>query len=375
MQTRETQGARPTGVDEIEDSFVLPIQNYTVAILQKQVFARSNINAIFVNRDAMNFDRNDTTLSTTQYNRVYGLDYNLLSKDNRWEGDFFIHRSVSPGKQGGNWSSGAFLRYAVREFRVGGVVSSVGENYNAEVGFVQRTDVVRSTAFADFFFYPNSKIINNHGPGARFNNITDQNFNTTDQSYNISYQIEFLNTSRLEAQVEHRFELLRNDFDPTRADTIDIVEGSEFDWNVFSLQYNTDTRKLFSVDARTSIGGFYDGQRFNFSGQFNYRYQPLLSIALRFDYNRIYSRPAPFQDAAFLLVGPRIDLTFTDKLFLTTFVQYNEQSENINLNTRFQWRFKPVSDLFVVYTDNYFSDTFNVRNRALVLKLSYWLNI
>ncbi|MEM8970052.1 MAG: hypothetical protein AAGE93_26785, partial [Bacteroidota bacterium] len=65
------------------------------------------------------------------------------------------------------------------------------------------------------------------------------------------------------------------------------------------------------------------------------------------------------------------------------FVQYNSQFDNVNINTRFQWRFKPVSDLFIVYTDNYtaygesrfFPDTYEKKNRGLVVKLTYWLNL
>ncbi|MCB0558938.1 MAG: hypothetical protein KDD09_08350 [Phaeodactylibacter sp.] len=32
--------------------------------------------------------------------------------------------------------------------------------------------------------------------------------------------------------------------------------------------------------------------------------------------------------------GPRIDFTFSRSLFLTVFLQYNDQLENININTR-----------------------------------------
>jgi hypothetical protein len=46
----------------------------------------------------------------------------------------------------------------------------------------------------------------------------------------------------------------------------------------------------------------------------------------------------------------------------------------MNVNFRFQWRYKPASDLFLVYTDNYFPENFAVRNRALVLKVNYWWN-
>ncbi|MFA7472391.1 MAG: hydrolase, partial [Spirosomataceae bacterium] len=75
------------------------------------------------------------------------------------------------------------------------------------------------------------------------------------------------------------------------------------------------------------------------------------------------------------LIGPRIDVTFTNSLFFTTFIQYNSQLDNINLNTRFQWRFKPASDIFLVYTDNYLPENVSVKNRALVLKCTYWLNL
>ena len=82
----------------------------------------------------------------------------------------------------------------------------------------------------------------------------------------------------------------------------------------------------------------------------------------------------PFENTKLWLVGPKLDVTFTDKIFWSTFVQYNEQIDNMNINMRFQWRYQPVSDLFIVYTDNYIPGTWNSRNRALVLKLTYWLN-
>ena len=82
----------------------------------------------------------------------------------------------------------------------------------------------------------------------------------------------------------------------------------------------------------------------------------------------------PFERTKFWLVGPKIDITFTDKIFWSTFVQYNEQIENMNINSRFQWRYQPVSDIYIVYIDNYFTGNWKSRNRALVLKITYWLN-
>jgi len=140
------------------------------------------------------------------------------------------------------------------------------------------------------------------------------------------------------------------------------------------MGYESDSRKVFNYEIFAAYGGFFNGNRFELELESNYRYQPYGGIGLNFSYNRI-DLPAPFNDADLFLIGPKIDVTFNDKLFLTTFVQYNNQSDNLNINSRFQWRYAPISDLFVVYTDNYFPDNFRVRNRALVVKLSYWLNV
>jgi len=106
----------------------------------------------------------------------------------------------------------------------------------------------------------------------------------------------------------------------------------------------------------------------------NYRIQPYGSVAMTANYNDI-QLPEPYNTAQLILIGPRLDITFTNNLFLTTFIQYNNQIDNLNTNIRFQWRFAPVSDLFIVYTSNSFADDpLMNKNRGLVVKLSYWFN-
>ena len=84
--------------------------------------------------------------------------------------------------------------------------------------------------------------------------------------------------------------------------------------------------------------------------------------------------PEPYKDAELILIGPRLDFTFTQNLFFTSLVQYNNQIDNLNLNLRFQWRFAPVSDLYIVYTENSFPGNYTIKNRGLVFKISYWFN-
>ncbi len=372
MQTRQENGATLTGIDEPEDSHRLLSQNYTVGVLQRQVFDRSNIGIIAVNRQAMNFEEGDSTLSTSEYNRVMGFDYNLISSDGRWEGDFYYHQSFDPDQRDDPFSGGAFLRYNTTRLEIGMISSFVGQGYNAEVGFVQRKNIFRFTNFGEYRYYPDSRKINNHGPTGRWTYITDLDFNRTDFGYTLGYQFQLNNTASLWFGFNETFEKLLSDFEPL--DEYILPENSSYTWRTFEAEFNTDRRKLLSLSGEVEAGGFYNGNIVNLVAGLNYRYQPYLNLALDAEYNYL-DLPGEFGEAEFWLISPRVDLTFTDKLFLTTFVQYNEQSDNMNVNARFQWRYKPVSDLFVVYTDNYFPNSFKAKSRALVFKVTYWLNI
>jgi hypothetical protein len=154
-----------------------------------------------------------------------------------------------------------------------------------------------------------------------------------------------------------------------------LATGSKHRWKAFGMDYVSRPQQLFTYDFSARFGGYYNnGTRLNLSGDLGYRFQPYVSITLGVSYNHI-DLPEPWGQTDLWLVGPRVDITFTNKLYFTTFIQYNNQLNNINLNTRLQWRYKPASDLFLVYTDNYFPAPFSVRTRAFVLKFTYWWNI
>jgi len=145
-------------------------------------------------------------------------------------------------------------------------------------------------------------------------------------------------------------------------------------WLDVTATYQSNVRKDFSYTLGLQAGGYYNGNKTSISGVFGYRIAPIMQFSMAYSFNRI-ELPDPHPDAALWLIGPRIEFTFTDKLFWTTFIQYNEQANNMNINSRLQWRYKPVSDFFLVYTDNYLPPNFTARNRSLVFKMSYWLNL
>ena len=348
-----------------------PSVNYTVGAVQRQVLARSNIAAIFVNKQAM--ATGEFGIEPNQFNRLAGLDYNLASANNRWNGKVYYHRSFDPDQPKDAYSHGANLLFSTENWEVNGDYQLTGRHFNAEVGFVPRVGIRRASLVAERTFYPRSPTVQRHGPGVWQQVQWTPETGISDHSTFLFYNVRFLNTSSLLVSLENQYVRLLNDFNPTNRG-VDFLANEEFGAQGIFINYESDGRRLFSYEFETYHGEYYAGYLHSFEGEFNYRWQPYGLFTLNLNYNRI-RLPAPYSTANLWLIGPRLDLTFTRKLFFTTFVQYNSQSDNVNINSRFQWRFQPVSDLFVVYTDNYFPAPFRVKNRALVVKLNYWLNL
>ncbi|MCB0636958.1 MAG: hypothetical protein KDC54_10100, partial [Lewinella sp.] len=380
-----------------ETSIGLPAQNYTVAALQRNFWAQSNITFSFVNKQSFNVDAADsskyfsqgvfreiqvgnrTELRPNTYNRVLSADIEMTSQDTRWYHSSFISKSFDDFNGKENLAGLLFGRFSNRNVSIHTGYSFINEFFNAEAGFVPGASVYpgQHNLFGNlsYQFYPEAVAIIRMGPSLDFSHTYVPGGDLTDRSYSLGYGLAFSNASSLEASYNFVFQRLTTHFsliDPDRYTS--FLEGEEFDWHAFSITYNSNPRRAFNYSLSSSVGGFYNGENFNLSGELTYRYQPYGNISLRFDFNDL-RLPGDYGQEQLFLIGPRIDLTFSDKLFLTTFVQYNNVLDNVNLNARFQWRYQPASDVFLVYTENYLPGDLSSKNRALVFKMTYWLNI
>ncbi|MEO0338802.1 MAG: DUF5916 domain-containing protein [Bacteroidota bacterium] len=385
MQTRETE------------AIGLPAQNYTVAAIQRNFWEQSNLTLSFVNKASLNVDLADSSryfsegvfkriqtgereeLRPNTYNRVASLDLEMTSANGEWYLSSFVARSFDDFNDNDNFSGLLFGSYSTRTLNIFGGYSFINDNFNAEAGFVPSARVYPGQfdlfTQAEYLLYPKTDAINVMGPSMNLAHTYIPGGTLTDRVYGAGYGISFSNASRLDLSFDYVFQRLTNTFSLIDADRfLSFQEGEEYDWSSVSVEYQSNPRKLFSYNFGVTTGGFYNGDAFNINGQLTYRYQPYGNISLRFDYNDLQLAPG-YGEEQFFLVGPRIDLTFTDKLFLTTFIQYNDLLDNININARFQWRYQPASDLFIVYTENYLPENLQSKNRALVFKMTYWLNL
>jgi hypothetical protein len=361
------------GVQSAEDKFKgISSTNYIVGAIQRKIFSRSNIAFIYVDKNSLNPEIGKVLNS---YNRVAGLEYNLATIDNRWAGKLYHHLSYSSVNQNDNFSHGGNLTFFSRKFRFDWAHEWVGKGYNAEVGFVPRNDYLHIAPLARLNFYPNGKFINRYDIGSSYDVTSVAGYGISDRQISTGWNVTFQNTAKLFVLLANNYTFQYNyKFNPLRdnKESSILPIGSSFTYNNLKLDYTSNQRKKVGLLMTGVIGEYYNGTIASFTGSASYRYQPFGSVTLNYTYNHITS---PTAKNDIFLIGPKVDLTFTKSVFWTTFVQYNSQFDNLNINSRFQWRFAPVSDFFLVYTDNY--NTFNglAKNRAIFAKITYWFNV
>jgi hypothetical protein len=359
-----------------------PAQNFSVGALQRQVGKSSNVGIIAVNRSSFK----DGEFIKSEFNRILGADYNFATPNRFHRGKVFFHKSFSADKLDDSYAHASWYTYSTPSLRATWNHEYVGENYNAGVGFVPRLyrrnpqlDSIERKGFwrlepmLRYRFYPKkSERLIYHGPSIYLNRYMDSSFKETDNQLRYGYEAQFKNTSGLFLYYNQWFTKLFFDTDVTFTNdsTIAIAAGNYMYDNV-ALSYQSDERKPFNYEIGATIGEHYSGNRVNAKLDLNYRWQPWGTFGLSYNYNSI-KMPHIKEAVDISLIGASAELSFTKAIFFTTFFQYNTQADNFNINSRLQWRYRPLSDLYLVYSENYVATDLGIKNRALVLKFIYW---
>lgn len=356
-------------------------QNYTVGTFQHRLWKRSAIKGIFTNRQA--FDSGSSVEG--DYGRNLGGEFNYSTEDGKWRGNIGYLHSMKDGFTDKNQHIYGRFDYDGTNFRTFLTVQKVGTNYFSDLGFNNRVlnfnpetnEVVRLGYtqignMLDYYYYPeNSERVNFHWSGLENFVWINEGGGLNEWYTRLRHFIFFKNTSQLRFRLNNNYVDLIYPF----ALTDTPLPAEQYNMTEFNVQFNTDLRKALSTEMFIVYGQFYGGTKLTYRGSLTYRVQPWGAFTLGLERNDIWL-PEPYGDLNLTLATGRFDLNFTTSLFWTTFVQYNTQADNFNINSRLQWRFAPMSDVFLVYTDNYAVEgMFGPKDRSLVLKVNYWLNL
>jgi hypothetical protein len=340
--------------------------NFTVVRVKRNVFSKSTVGGILLNREG----------GLTDYNRAAGVDLGMLFGDSTMVSGL-IAKTMSPAgvlptNEGSDLAGVADFAWKNDRFNAGLQYSDIGERFNAEMGFITRTDVRVSRAKAAFT------------PRPRWRGVRQVFFNGDFEYYeNHAGRVESrtsafnVNLSRQDSS-SVRFGVIEDyDFLPspfTTAGTVLPVGG--YGWTSYSAGYTSNRAKRVYGGGSADWGGYYNGGRQTLRANVNFQIGKTLLLEPNYTKNWI-TLPGRATYVTNTL-NFRVSQSFSPAVFVKAFMQYNDERRAASFNFLFWYIYKPGSDLYIVYNEGRETDLpgdrwSRPRNRSLAVKMTYWL--
>ncbi len=354
-------------------------QNYAVGAFQQKILKRSVIKGIFINRQAT------SSTESNEFSRNAGLEFSYISENGKFNNTFMYHASITPEKSSKNSFYGINGTYLTKRFRTGweinvvddNYITEVGinprlQNYNAETGETVRLGYTLINPWVRYltFVEDENRKLNYHGLRTWHFLYLNPNGSLNESQNNFGYDFEYKNTSRLVLLGRYRkvnlmfpTSLLGSDYAPLPID--------DYSFSSFEFRYRADSRKKFSWDTNVSYGNFFNGTRLRANIKGTYRIQPWGNFGLSYNFNDIKLKEG-FGADKIHLIRFNGDISFSNKIAFKNVVQYNSLSENLSVFSRVQWRYKPMSDIYLIFNENHGLEGMGIKNRSIVLKMTHW---
>ncbi|MEO9805523.1 MAG: DUF5916 domain-containing protein [Reichenbachiella sp.] len=356
--------------------------NFFVGSVQHRIFKRSSVKALFTNKE----DYPEENSNTKSFNRTGGAEFNYTSATGKLNGSLRTHWATTEEGLGDNQFLSLNGNYRGPNVRAGFNYNMLGENYIAEMGFTPRLhhyDAELDTTIRIGYHSINPWIgyVWNGNDQTSYRNRElftwsvfeyDMDGNLLGRRTSLNGGMIFRNNSRFYFNIRNSTIQLQVPADLIDDDT--PLPVGRYDATFFELNYSTNPLKKIFSSTEFNFGQFFNGSRIEFSEEFSLRAQPWGVFSISYRMNKI-TLAEGYGETILHLLGPKAEISLRNNMWWTTFVQFNTQDENFNINSRLQWRYKPMSDFFLVYSDNYATTDFKTKNRGLVFKLTYWLNI
>ena len=315
-----------------------PWANYVVARVKRKVLSESYIGAIAIDKESGNpLDR---------FNRTAGVDADfVLFKKLTLAGYYAKTSSYLPQQRGKDWGEGFTAAYNSNLVQAQWRHSILQPNFNPEVGFVERTDLVSN--FYDFQLSPRPKT----GPIRELNfegfysRQPDTHGILQTQEWQGTFRALFHNGSYTDDDLADNFiQRLNAPFNIFRNV---IIPAGIYHFDRHQFTYGSDLSKRYVFGFFERFGTYYNGRLNEFRVRASYRPTPRISVAGVETWDRFR-----FGNQTYDVHIGSVNTSYSFSRFLTTSVlaQANTIERNpLSLNFRLRYTYRPDSDLFVIY--------------------------
>ena len=351
---------------QTEDVGGEPGQNFLVARYSRDIFQRSQIGGLLINKEAS---------SGGQFNRTYATDIRLSITPSLTIDGFLAGTAttgISDEQFGGHIRAG----WLSRSWRIYSEYTDLEDNFNPEVGFVPRVGIRRSKFHFEGNPRPGKWGIRMMEPMWNVTVFTDQTGRLVSRQFHHMVRTQFDSGAAINIMYNRRFERLDIPFQ-VASDV--VIDPGKYRFYDLRLSYNSDPSRSFTYSVNYGPQTFFDGDRTDMSLRAGVRVTDKLATSARFSRSDI-DLPAGSFTAD---IGSfQIDYAFSPAVSLRTLTQYNSAADQWSTSARFRYIYRPGSDIYIVYDDvrqdtdipvSPFLEEF--RDRQLLIKVTYLLSM
>ncbi len=347
---------------------VAPSNNFTVGRVRKDLPNRSNVGAIFVNRQA-----SGDLADVDDYNRTFGVDGRWGIGENTTVTGFAA-RTQTPGLVGNEHAYSLSYGYNSQEWRLNYSFTEVGENFNPEVGFLRRRGFRNASAFTFYTFRlsPEAPLkLHEIRPHVLWNSFWDFDGFKETMFVHIDSHWEFKGGAEVHTGMNLRTEGVTEAFEIFPGV---IVPPGTYDDHETQIVAMSNQGAALSGQVRFTAGGFFGGDRLAVSPSVRLRVGEAFNTEVGVSRNDI---SLPFGDFVTNLIISRTSFSFTPRVFIQSLIQYNDRADLWSANLRFGVLGQANTGLFLVYNDTRgLSDlTPETAGRSLTLKYSHLFDV
>ncbi|MBS1819716.1 MAG: carbohydrate binding family 9 domain-containing protein [Acidobacteria bacterium] len=335
-----------------------PADNFLVARYSKDIRRRSKLGGLFINKESMNSPR---------FNRVAAAD--ALFAPNR---AFSIHtiaaKSMSPNVTTENNAYHARALYLDTKWQTYAEFSQIDRNFNDEVGFIPRTGIRQSKVHIERNPRPGG-LIRVMEPMMNIIYITDTNNRLLTRRIHHMVGTRFQNGAYLNVWWNRWFDQID---EPFKVQTVTIPRGT-YRYNELMFMFNSNPARKIYEQFSYSPQTYYGGNRTDISGTLGVRLSSRASGQYSLQRNDV---SGPWGNFVVNLSIVRLDFAISPRQTVRSLSQYNSLTRQLSLSFRYNFIYKPGSDIYVTY-DELQTDTLGRpigRNRQFVVKTTYLLS-
>lgn len=348
--------------DDVEEAAIVK-NNFTVARINHDFQGtRSSLGGIFINREGLGDIDDD-------HNRVFAMD-GKWGIGNKAEITGFVAKSVTPGIEENDHAFKILGNYNWNGWDLRAGYTEVGEGFNPEVGFLQRTAFRKP----EFLIWKAHRLKNAGNlleirPHVSYRGYWNFDDELVTGFLHVDNHWEFKSGFEIHTGINFTTERVLEEF------TLSGVPIPVGNYRNEELQFVliTNPNNAFSLSTRTFIGGYFNGDRISNSGTANYRIGDRFISSLNFSHSDIQLDTGNFTA---LVGGLRLSYSFTPRVFLQSLIQRNNVSEITSVNARFGWLQNANTGLFVVFNivkdDN---DLDLLNNQTITVKYTHRFDI